>query len=165
MKSAGFTLIELLVVISIIGMLASIVLVALRSARLKAEDTKILVEGEGLRTALRSYTVDKSSHPPANDGSNQGYMPADMLESFLISSGYMNATTTAIPAFYFHRCDALTTCVGGGQAQNNTFFNTFGSVCRSNVEALVVFVFNNPATAPYPRYGTNNILCLYPGMI
>lgn len=54
-KKSGFTLIELLVVISIIGLLSSIVLAALSSARLKAQDARLISEMINLRTAAQLY--------------------------------------------------------------------------------------------------------------
>src|SRR3990167_4481171 len=54
----GFTLIELLVVIAIIGILSSVVLVSLNSARAKGKDAKLMVEMNGLRTVLETgYTT------------------------------------------------------------------------------------------------------------
>ncbi|KKQ58329.1 MAG: fimbrial protein pilin [Parcubacteria group bacterium GW2011_GWC1_38_17] len=53
--SRGFTLLELLVVISIIGLLASIALVSLDSARKKTRDTQRLSDMAGIQKALRLY--------------------------------------------------------------------------------------------------------------
>jgi type II secretion system protein G len=95
-KTKGFTLIELLVVIAIIGILATIVLVSLNSARQKARDTRRLGDLREVALALEMYYDDNSSYPSvtgctsanwttiSTDIENGDYMtrvPADPLNS------------------------------------------------------------------------------------
>ena len=60
-KKEGFTLIELLVVIAIIGILSSVVLVSLNSARQKGTNTRLQEETSNMRTTLESGFT--SSYP------------------------------------------------------------------------------------------------------
>jgi len=59
----GFTLIELLVVVAIIGLLASVILASLNSARTKARDAKRLSEVKQIQTALEFYYDKYGSYP------------------------------------------------------------------------------------------------------
>ena len=51
----GFTLIELLVVIAIIGILSSVVLASLNTARVKARDTRRVSDIKSIQLALEFY--------------------------------------------------------------------------------------------------------------
>jgi general secretion pathway protein G len=53
--SNGFTLIELLVVISIIGLLSSIILVAMNGARMAARDSRRISDLHQIQIALQLY--------------------------------------------------------------------------------------------------------------
>lgn len=59
----GFTIIELLIVIAIIGLLATISIVALNGARQKGRDAKRVGDIRQLQTALELYFNDQNSYP------------------------------------------------------------------------------------------------------
>ena len=74
-NNKGFTLIELLVVIAIIGLLASVVLVALNSARQKSRDAKRAADMNQMAKALELYFNDSNTYPTAVGGDPSGLVP------------------------------------------------------------------------------------------
>jgi general secretion pathway protein G len=59
----GFTLIELLVVIAIIGILSSVVLASLNTARMKSRDTRRVADVKQLQIALALFYDANSAYP------------------------------------------------------------------------------------------------------
>ena len=66
MNKKGFTLVELLVVIAIIGLLSTMAVVALNSARQKSRDARRISDVKQIQTALELYYNDKGGYPPAS---------------------------------------------------------------------------------------------------
>ncbi len=68
--SRGFTLIELLVVIAIIGILSSVVLASLNTARTKGSDAARMEDVKSLKTAMEMYYNDNNGYPTSAGSSN-----------------------------------------------------------------------------------------------
>jgi general secretion pathway protein G len=90
MNKKGFTLIELLVVIAIIGLLSTLAVVALGSARTKARDSKRLADLKQLQTALELYYTDQNAYP-----SGSGIALGSTNYVCLNSSGFTTAGCTS----------------------------------------------------------------------
>lgn len=74
-QSKGFTLIELLVVIAIIGILSSVVLASLSTARAKSRDARRVSDLGQIQLALELY-FDANSSYPYNAGGLQSWTSA-----------------------------------------------------------------------------------------
>ena len=68
LRNRGFTLIELLVVIAIIGILSSVVLASLNTAREKSRDAKRISDVKQLQLALEFYFDANGTYPSTIDG-------------------------------------------------------------------------------------------------
>ncbi|MEK7606347.1 MAG: type II secretion system protein [Patescibacteria group bacterium] len=103
-KNKGFTLIELLVVIAIIGILSSVVLASLNSARQKGRDAKRVSDLGQMRVAFELYFDSNRAYPAASSSLvTGGYMPALPVppvsgEQYLYSAAASNATSYVLRA-------------------------------------------------------------------
>lgn len=69
-NKSGFTLVEVLIVISIIGLLASIILVGLGGFRSKGRDTRRIADLSTIRLGLEAYYSKEGQYPSDGNWDN-----------------------------------------------------------------------------------------------
>ncbi len=111
-KRRGFTLIELLVVVAIIGILSSVVLASLNTAREKAKLTKTIAGIKQLGVALELYRNDTGSYPAPTSynatGDNGGYNYDGVFDPLLIGK-YLSELPHA-PSWPNNHCGNASAC-------------------------------------------------------
>ena len=95
----AFTLIELMVIIVILGLLASIILVATNEVRFKARDARRASELNEVAKALEAYYTEKGHYPDYNDKVDLEQNWADMINELKTSGIISRITAKSLMAF------------------------------------------------------------------
>lgn len=103
MFKRGFTLIELLVVIAIIGILSSVVLASLNSARQKSRDARRVGDIKQLQLALEMYYDSTNAYPTALSSLVSTYIPTAPVDPQSGSAYTYAANATTSPTSYVLR--------------------------------------------------------------
>jgi len=127
----GFTLIELLVVIAIIGVLSSVVLASLNTARVRARDAKMRSELRQIQVAIQLYYDQYGSMPPNTYPGNYCSNQPNFLQA-VVTAGYLPGNPVSPSAYPYCYYD-----YGAG--------NAIGAIVTGWVESG-----SAPTTAGYP---------------
>ncbi len=109
-SSKGFTLIELLVVIAIIGILSSVVLASMNTARKKARDARRQADLKSMQLALESFYDTNSAYPTVTGE----VAVATASLGGLVTGGFITvlADDPASAQDYWYESDGTEYCIG-----------------------------------------------------
>lgn len=150
-RGRGFTLIELLVVIAIIGILSSVVLASLNSARRKGRDARRISDIKQIQLALEMYQDSSGTNEyPEEAGGN--IVPAATLAPTYIPSVPLDPLTGAgYP--YINLLSSSTTCAAASQVCSGfvlgaTLEDSANPALATDVDGTVAGVINCGSGAP-----------------
>lgn len=128
-SSRGFTLIELLVVIAIIGILSSVVLASLNSAREKGRDAKRLADIKQIQLALEMYYDDKSLYPSGLSLLTPAYLPGPPKDP--LGTNYNYAALGGASCTSYHLGTSLEQNIANGPLTTDVDAGSATAVCPS----------------------------------
>ena len=140
-KKRGFTLIELLVVIAIIGILSSVVLASLSTARQKSRDAKRISDLGQIQLALELYFDAKQSYP-IQATAVSGLSTAAMIAAINTAPGnnfipQIPATPAGANAYGFMGLGASSAeCDTAGACATATSYDLFAQLERTDSTVL-----------------------------
>ncbi len=123
-KSLGFTLIEVLVVIAIIGILSSVVIASMNSARRKAKDAQRVGDMTAVKKALELYYTDNGQYPTSSWASQCQYWGGGSPANSVIP-GLVPAYIKVMPADPDMNVTANTCCYVYGSAGQEYKFQEY----------------------------------------
>ena len=134
-KNKGFTLIELLVVISIIGLLSTVILAAVQSARANAKWRKFDSEIIQIRNAVALYRTINNGNWPTSINVDDTAPLLNVLASELKSAGIFSSDTIVPP----------TNSIMAQVARNGTTLKYSCGQSDYLKTPVILMFFNNPA--------------------
>lgn len=127
----GFTLIELLVVVAIIGLLATLSIVAINSARSRARDSKRLADIKILYDAVTFYSINNGDYPVVAGGVQTGNSTFlnELITDGVISKKISDPGSNVYPFYYLYA---------------NSTWSDINNYCpSSNPKILIRFALEN----------------------
>ncbi len=98
-KMRGFTLLELLVVMAIIGVLASVIFLAVESARLKAREASRIAGIREIQKALEMYYTANGQYPLQTSPDNLSNLSTSLVPTYIKAIVY-DMTDISGPIYY-----------------------------------------------------------------